>query len=163
MYVNYITSAANVNSRPIQYLTLNARYRYNSRNDFTRPFHAVEYVRMDAVPEETGGDERAVQDQPQHVRPQRDAARRSRSAPSGSATATTGTSGASATTEGWKDKTFRVSFDTASLRFVTLRAGYEDIARDAVDLDPDGHPGASATSRRCGSTTRRRATATASR
>ena len=56
MYVNYITSVMNVNSRPHKYVTLSARYRYNSRNDFTRPFAAVEYVRMDAVPEETGGE-----------------------------------------------------------------------------------------------------------
>ena len=56
MYVNYITATMNMNSRPHKYMTLIARYRYNSRNDFTRPFDAVEYVRMDAVPEETGGE-----------------------------------------------------------------------------------------------------------
>ena len=38
-------------------------------------------------------------------------------------------------TEGWKDDTFRVSFDTASLKFMTLRAMYENTAREAIDLD----------------------------
>ena len=55
MRVNYATGTMNVNSRPIKDVTLTARYRYNSRSDFTRPFDAVEYVRFDAVPEETGG------------------------------------------------------------------------------------------------------------
>ncbi len=136
MYVNYITSAANVTSRPIQYLTLNARYRYNGRNDFTRPFHAVEYVRMDAVPEETGG-----MSEPFTI---------NRNTFDLNATLNPFTFGAIRfgygydryersirDTEGWKDKTFRVSFDTASLRFVTLRAGYEASRRDTVGLDPD--------------------------
>jgi hypothetical protein len=135
MYVNYITSAANVTSRPIPYLTLNARYRYNGRNDFTRPFHAIEYVRMDAVPEETGGIS-----EPFTI---------NRNTFDFNATVTPLTFGAIRLgygydryersirdAEGWKDNTFRVSFDTASLRFVTLRAGYEASRRDAVDLDP---------------------------
>ncbi len=54
--VNYATGTFNVNSRPVKNVTLTARYRYNSRSDFRRPFDAVEYVRFDAVPEETGGD-----------------------------------------------------------------------------------------------------------
>ena len=53
--VNYTTGTMNVSSRPIKDVTLTARYRFNSRSDFTREFDAVEYVRFDAVPEETGG------------------------------------------------------------------------------------------------------------
>ncbi len=71
MRVNYTTGTANVTSRAIKNLTLTARYRFNSRSDFTRPFDAIEYVRFDAVPEETGGVDRAVQHQPQHARRQR--------------------------------------------------------------------------------------------
>ena len=55
MRVNYTTGTMNISSRAIKNLTLAARYRFNSRNDFTREFDAVEYVRFDAVPEETGG------------------------------------------------------------------------------------------------------------
>ena len=55
MRVNYTTGTMNVSSRAIKDVTLTARYRFNSRNDFTHEFDAVEYVRFDAVPEETGG------------------------------------------------------------------------------------------------------------
>jgi hypothetical protein len=136
MFVNYITSAANVTSRPIKYLSVNARYRYNARNDFTRPFHGVEYVRMDAVPEETGG-----LSEPFTI---------NRNTFDINASLTPFTYGAIRfgygydryersirDAEGWKEGTFRVSFDTASLRFVTLRAQYETSGRDAVALDPD--------------------------
>jgi hypothetical protein len=134
MYVNYITSVMNVNSRPHKYLTLSARYRYNSRSDFTRPFEAVEYVRMDAVPEETGGEA-----EPFNIN------RNTFDVNAALTPLKFGTirfgygydryeHGIRAT-EGWKDKTFRASFDTASLKFVTLRAMYENTAREAVDLD----------------------------
>jgi MtrB/PioB family decaheme-associated outer membrane protein len=134
MYVNYITSVMNVNSRPHKYLTLSARYRYNSRNDFTRPFEAVEYVRMDAVPEETGGEA-----EPFNIN------RNTFDLNAALTPLKYGTirfgygydryeHGVRAT-EGWKDDTFRVSFDTASLGFMTLRAQYENTAREAVDLD----------------------------
>jgi MtrB/PioB family decaheme-associated outer membrane protein len=43
------------NSRPNRYVGFNARYRYNDRNNRTPSFDATEYVRFDAVPEETGG------------------------------------------------------------------------------------------------------------
>ncbi len=134
MYVNFITSAMNVTSRPVKYLTLNARYRYNSRNDFTRMFHAEEYVRMDAVPEETGGET-----EPFAI---------NRNTFDVNASLTPFTFGAIRfgygydryehgvrAAEGWKDKTFRVSFDTASFDFMTLRAMYENSARELVDLD----------------------------
>ena len=55
LHVNYTTAMMNISSRPIKDVTLAARYRFNSRSDFRRPFDAVEYVRDDAVPEETGG------------------------------------------------------------------------------------------------------------
>jgi hypothetical protein len=134
MYVNYITSVMNVNSRPHKYVTLSARYRYNSRNDFTRPFAAEEYVRMDAVPEETGGEAEAFNI--------------NRNTFDINASLTPLKYGAIRfgygydryehgvrATEGWKDKTFRVSFDTASFKFMTLRAMYENSARKSIDLD----------------------------
>ncbi len=134
MYVNYITSVMNVNSRPHRYLTLSARYRYNSRNDFTRPFAAEEYVRMDAVPEETGGEAEAF-----------NINRNTFDVNAALTPLKYGTirfgygmdryeHGIRAT-EGYKDDTFRVSFDTVSLKVMTLRAQYENTARKAVDLD----------------------------
>jgi hypothetical protein len=136
MYVNYITSVMNVNSRPHKYVTLSARYRYNSRSEFTRGFDGVEYVRMDAVPEETGGET-----EPFNI---------NRNTFDINASLTPFTFGAIRfgygydryehgvrATEGWKDKTFRVSFDTASFKIMTLRAMYENSARSAIDLDVD--------------------------
>jgi hypothetical protein len=134
MYVNYLTGVMNVNSRPAKYLTLSARYRYNSRNDFTRGFDGIEYVRMDAVPEETGGES-----EPFNI---------NRNTFDVNASLTPSTFGAIRfgygydryehgvrATEGYADKTFRVSFDTASLKFMTLRALFENTARTSVGLD----------------------------
>jgi hypothetical protein len=124
----------NVNSRPHKYLTLSARYRYNSRNDFTRPFAAEEYVRMDAVPEETGGESepfninRNTFDINASLTPLKYGAIRFGY---GYDRYEHGVRAA----EGWKDKTFRVSFDTASFNFMTLRAMYETSTRDLVGLD----------------------------
>jgi hypothetical protein len=38
--VNYTTATMNISSRPLKDVTLVARYRFNGRNDFRRPFHA---------------------------------------------------------------------------------------------------------------------------
>jgi hypothetical protein len=134
MFVNYASGVMNLNSRPSKYLTLSARYRYNSRNDFTRGFEAVEYVRMDAVPEETGGEAEAF-----------NINRNTLDLNAALTPLTFGTirfgysldryeHGVRAT-EGYKDKTARVSFDTFSLKFVTLRAQYEKTNREAVNTD----------------------------
>jgi hypothetical protein len=141
MRVNYATGTANVSSRAIKNLTLTARYRFNNRSDFTREFDAVEYVRFDAVPEETGGasepyninrntvDVNAaytgipystlrvgyVYDQYEHgVR----------------------------ATQGWKDGTARVSYDLVGNQWLTLRALYEHTKRDTINLDVEDLVGA---------------------
>ncbi|MFB3852464.1 MAG: MtrB/PioB family decaheme-associated outer membrane protein [Vicinamibacterales bacterium] len=44
------------NSRPNRYFSLRANYRYNDHNNRTPHFDATEYVRFDAVPEETGSE-----------------------------------------------------------------------------------------------------------
>src|SRR6266545_593961 len=46
----------NFSSRPTRYFGLSMRYRFNDHRNLTPIFDAVEYVRMDAVPEETGGE-----------------------------------------------------------------------------------------------------------
>lgn len=53
--VDVVNGILNFNTRPSRYVTLSARYRYNDRIDKTPEFDAIEYVRFDAVPEETGG------------------------------------------------------------------------------------------------------------
>ena len=54
--VNGVNALVNLNSRPLRYLTIQARYRYNDHNNNTHHFDSREYVRFDAVPEELADD-----------------------------------------------------------------------------------------------------------
>jgi len=54
--VQGVNAVLNFTSRPSRYVTFSARYRYNDHQNKTPIFDAVEYVRFDAVPEETGGE-----------------------------------------------------------------------------------------------------------
>lgn len=49
--VNAMNALVNVSSRPVSYLTLQGRYRYNRHDNTTPSFDGREYVRFDAVPE----------------------------------------------------------------------------------------------------------------
>jgi hypothetical protein len=133
MRVNYTSGTMNVSSRAIKDLTLSARYRFNSRSDFTREFEAIEYVRFDAVPEETGGLTEPF------------AINRNTLDVSASYTAIPHSAirvgygfdkwehGVRAT-EGWKDDTARVSYDFVGNQYVTLRALYEHTKRSTIGL-----------------------------
>ncbi|MGE5358057.1 MAG: MtrB/PioB family outer membrane beta-barrel protein, partial [Bacteroidales bacterium] len=133
MAVNYATATMNVNSRVNKYLNVAARYRYNSRNDFTRGFDAVEYVRFDAVPEETGGET-----EPFHI---------NRNTFDVNASVTPFRYGAIRfgygydkwqhtvrATEAWRDNTYRISYDGVVNQYVTLRLLYENINRESQNL-----------------------------
>jgi hypothetical protein len=52
--VKGINALLNFNSRPFRHLSFNVRYRYNDRDVQTPSFDSTEYVRFDAVPEDTG-------------------------------------------------------------------------------------------------------------
>jgi MtrB/PioB family decaheme-associated outer membrane protein len=52
--VQGLNALLNFNSRPINRVSFNVRYRYNDRDVQTPSFDATEYVRFDAVPEDTG-------------------------------------------------------------------------------------------------------------
>jgi MtrB/PioB family decaheme-associated outer membrane protein len=54
--VKGVNAVLNFTSRPSKYVSFNARYRYNDHQNKSAIFDAVEYVRFDAVPEETGGE-----------------------------------------------------------------------------------------------------------
>ena len=54
--VTGLNALVNLTSRPLRYLTLQARYRYNEHDNNTPHFDGREYVRFDAVPEELGDD-----------------------------------------------------------------------------------------------------------
>lgn len=133
MYVNNASGTMNLSSRAIRHLTLTARYRFTSRNDFTRGFDAVEYVRFDAVPEETGGETHAFNTN----RNTFDVSASFTAIPRSSIRVGYGLDRFEhgvRTTEGWKDQTFRVSFDHLGNQWLTLRAMYEHTDRDLVDL-----------------------------
>src|SRR5262249_61468425 len=53
--VHGINALVNLTSKPNRLFGITARYRFNDHNNLTPPFDATEYVRFDAVPEETGG------------------------------------------------------------------------------------------------------------
>lgn len=52
--VHGINALFNFTARPNRYFGLRMRYRFNDHRNLTPEFDAVEYVRFDAVPEETG-------------------------------------------------------------------------------------------------------------
>lgn len=54
--VHGLNAMFNFTSRPNRYFGLRMRYRFNDHKNLTPEFDAVEYVRFDAVPEETGGE-----------------------------------------------------------------------------------------------------------
>ncbi len=54
--VHGLNAAFNFTSRPNNVFGLNMRYRFNDHKNLTPVFDAREYVRFDAVPEETGGE-----------------------------------------------------------------------------------------------------------
>lgn len=53
--VDGVNGILNFNTRPNRHVGLTARYRYNDHANKTSEFDGREYVRVDAVPEETGG------------------------------------------------------------------------------------------------------------
>ena len=133
MRVNYATGTMNVSSRAIKNVTLSARYRFNSRNDFTREFDAIEYVRFDAVPEETGGASEAFNINRNTL----DVS----AAYTGIAYSTIRVGygldqvehGVRAT-QGYRDNTARISYDFVGNQYVMLRAQYEHSKRDTIGL-----------------------------
>jgi hypothetical protein len=133
MYVNYLTGNANVSSRAIKNLTLTGRYRHNSRTDFTSEFDAVEYVRFDAVPEETGGATHALN----ISRNTFDADASFAAIPHTAIRVGYGIDRwehTHRTTEGWQDNIARIAFDFVGNQWLTLRAQYKHIDRDTIDL-----------------------------
>jgi MtrB/PioB family decaheme-associated outer membrane protein len=54
--VHGLNAMFNLTARPNRYVGVRMRYRFNDHRNLTPEFDAVEYVRFDAVPEETGGE-----------------------------------------------------------------------------------------------------------
>ncbi|MBX7187139.1 MAG: MtrB/PioB family outer membrane beta-barrel protein [Vicinamibacteria bacterium] len=136
LHVNYQTATMNVSSRPHKDVTLTARYRYNGRSDFRRPFDGVEYVRFDAVPEETGGHSEPFSVDRNSV----DFNAKFTVIPSSALKVGYGEDKLEhldRATIGWKDKTARVSFDTVGNQYVTVRAQYAHTSRETIGFDDE--------------------------
>ena len=54
--VRGVNALLNYTTRPNEYFAFDMSYRFNDHKNLTPVFDAVEYVRFDAVPEETGGE-----------------------------------------------------------------------------------------------------------
>jgi MtrB/PioB family decaheme-associated outer membrane protein len=134
--VRGINAQFQLNSRPNRYVGLNLRYRYNDRDNRTPSFDATEYVRFDAVPEETGG----------HTEPY------DVSHNQFDATATFNLVRYTALRVGYArdamdhnhrgfetltDNTFRVSVDTVGNQYVMVRGLYEFTARTGSNFSLD--------------------------
>jgi hypothetical protein len=136
MRVNYTTGTANVSSRAIKNLTLSARYRFNSRSDFTQPFEGVEYVRFDAVPEETGG-----LSEPFAInRNTLDLTAAFTGLPYGTLRAgyvLDQLEHGIRTTQGWKDDTAKISYDLVGTQWLTFRAQYENTKRRTIGFSEE--------------------------
>ncbi len=133
MRVSYTTGTMSLRSRPHKWVGLSARYRYNGRSDYTRPFEAVEYVRFDAVPEETGGAAEPFA----YGRNTFGVDASFSGIPRSTVRVGYGLDKLEhgvRSTSGWKDNTARVSFDTIGTQYLTLRASYEYTTRDAIGL-----------------------------
>ncbi len=132
--VRGINALLNFTTRPNRYFGLNARYRFNDHDNRTPIFDAVEYVRFDAVPEESGGETEPFD------------FKRNTFDITGTFHLTTATAlrvGYTYDTvdrleraaEKLADNTFRASIDTMQNQYVTVRAIYEHTVRDVNNLD----------------------------
>jgi MtrB/PioB family decaheme-associated outer membrane protein len=126
--VSGVNGLVNFNTRPAPKLGFNAKYRHNAHNSMSRPFEAVEYVRFDAVPEETGG----TAEGHSIVRDTFDATASYALMPM--TTLRVGYTYDNFARTGrahndMRDNAFKVTLDTTGNQYVTLRFGYELTAR----------------------------------
>jgi MtrB/PioB family decaheme-associated outer membrane protein len=120
-----INTLLNLSSRPFRRVSFTVRYRYNDRDVQTPVFDATEYVRFDAVPEEI---EEGFSHQFDIARQNFDANLSFTPASWGTLRVGYGHEAAERHGRGFSDvgeHIFRVSFDTFSSRYVTVRAGFD--------------------------------------
>ncbi len=125
--VKGLNAMFNLNSRPTKALALQARYRYNKHDNQTPHFPAEEYVRFDSVPEETGGETEQFD-----VTNNTFDATATLSAASMAFRVGYGYDSfdrAGRSFANMSDNRFRLSVDTLSTRYLTLRAGYDYMQR----------------------------------
>jgi MtrB/PioB family decaheme-associated outer membrane protein len=134
--VNGVNGVLNFAARPNRYVGFTARYRYNDHVNKTPVFDAREYVRFDAVPEETGGET----EQFNITQNTFEAAVTFQVAPFTSAKIAYGYDGFDRTGRAFsnmKDNAFRASVDTVGNQYVTVRGLYEHVKREGSGFSED--------------------------
>jgi MtrB/PioB family decaheme-associated outer membrane protein len=120
-----VNTLINLSSRPARRVNVTVRYRYNERDVQTPPFDATEYVRFDAVPEEI---EEGISQQFDTARHILDANVSFTPAGWGTLRAGYGHEAVERHGRGFSDvgeHIVRLSFDTFSSRYVTIRAAFD--------------------------------------
>ena len=126
--VRSVNALLNFRTRFNNTVGLKAKYRHNTHDNMTRPFDAVEYVRFDAVPEETGG----TAEGHDIVRDTFDTYVSFNTTPFSTFRIGYGYDNFDRTGRAhnnMRDQSFRLTWDTTGFQFVSLRAGYERVAR----------------------------------
>ena len=126
--VRSVNALMNFSTRFNNTVGLTAKYRHNTHANLTRPFEAVEYVRFDAVPEETGG----TAEGHDIVRDTFDTYLSFKAMPFSTVRIGYGYDNFDRTGRAhnnMRDQSFRLTWDSTGYQYVTLRAGYERVAR----------------------------------
>lgn len=126
--VRAVNGLMNFSSRFSRRFGITAKYRHNTHDNLTRPFNATEYVRFDAVPEETGSETEGHD----IVRDTFDTALSF--APMASSTLRVGYGYDNFTRTGrahndMRDQALRLTWDDTGRQYLTLHAGYEFVDR----------------------------------
>jgi hypothetical protein len=123
-----VNTLISLSSRPVRMVNFTVRYRYNERDVQTPPFDATEYVRFDAVPEEN---EEGISHQFDSSRHLLDTGVSFTPGGWGTVRVGYGHEAVERHGRGFSDvgeHILRLSYDTFSSRYVTVRAGF-DLAR----------------------------------
>lgn len=120
-----VNALISLSSRPVRMVNFTARYRYHERDVQTPPFDATEWVRFDAVPEEA---EEGISHQFDSSRHLLDTGVSFTPGGWGTVRVGYGHEAVERHGRGFSDvgeHIFRLSYDTFSSRYVTLRAGFD--------------------------------------
>jgi MtrB/PioB family decaheme-associated outer membrane protein len=134
--VDQTNALLNFTARPNRIVSFNAKYRYNDHVNKTPTFDAREYVRFDAVPEETGGET----EQFNITENTFDANVIVQVAPFTSLKVGYGYDTYKRTGRSFSDMTdnaFRLSLDTVGNQWLTIRAMYEYVDRKGSGFSED--------------------------
>jgi MtrB/PioB family decaheme-associated outer membrane protein len=134
--VDGVNGILNFNSRVNRYVNFTARYRYNDHTNNTTPFDGTQYVRFDAVPENTG----KITEQFDITENLFDAAATFTVIPYTALRVSYGYDSFNRTGRSFNnmtDNAFRVSIDMLGREWITVRGQYEYVGRTGSGFSQD--------------------------